>query len=127
MLLLPLKSHNPNNYFDMDAQKVDSFIMANSKFFHDYQLVTLRETLLSVDDDRWPQVSTLQFHDPLISLIVSLVGGYLGIDRFIIGDVALGLLKLITCGGMGVWTVIDWFLIMGATRDKNMKKLHMVI
>ena len=43
--------------------------------------------------------------------------GYLGIDRFLIGDTGLGIAKLLTCGGLGVWTIIDWFLIMGATSE----------
>jgi len=28
---------------------------------------------------------------------------------------------LLTCGGLGIWAIIDWFLIMGATREKNME------
>lgn len=32
------------------------------------------------------------------------------------------MLKLITCGGCGIWWLIDLFLIMGATREKNSKK-----
>jgi len=31
---------------------------------------------------------------------------------------------LLTCGGIGIWTVIEWFLIMDATRDRNFKKLQ---
>ena len=72
-------------------------------------------------------VQTLQFKDPTTSLIVSLIGGQLGIDRFIIGDTGLGIGKLITCGGFGIWAIVDWFMIMGATREKNMAKLQTVI
>jgi len=60
----------------------------------------------------------------MLSLIVSIVGGHFGIDRFLIGDIGLGIGKLITCGGLGVWTIIDWFLIMDATRSKNFGKLQ---
>lgn len=108
----------------MDIQKVDSFIMANNKFFHDYQIAAIRDLLLTADDSKWIMIQTLQFKDPTISLIISLIGGTLGIDRFFIGDMGLGVAKLITCGGFGIWTIIDLFLIMGATRNANMRKLQ---
>jgi hypothetical protein len=30
----------------------------------------------------------------------------------------------LTCGGFGIWTIIDWFMIQKATRKKNMQKLN---
>ena len=111
----------------MDAQKVDAFMMANNKFFNDYQMMTIRELLLRMDDSKWPMIQMLQFKDPTISMIISLIGGSLGIDRFFIGDTGLGVGKLLTCGGLGIWSIVDWFLIMGATRDKNFQKLQSLI
>ena len=111
----------------MDAAKVDMFIMANGKFFEGHHLPQLRDRLLSLDDTRWGTIQTVQFKDPTTSLIVSLLGGYLGIDRFIIGDTGLGIAKLLTCGGLGIWTIIDWFMIMGSTRAKNMTKIQQVL
>ncbi len=108
----------------MDAQKVDMFIMSNSKFFESHQIHFIREKLLAMDDAKWPMLSTIQFKDPTTSLIVSILAGSLGIDRFIIGDTGLGIGKLITCGGLGIWAIIDWFLIQGATREKNMMKIQ---
>jgi len=111
----------------MDAQKVDMFIMANSKYFEGYQLAQIRERLLQMDDAKWAMVQTMQFKDPTLSLIVSLLVGTLGIDRFLIGDTGLGVGKLLTCGGLGIWAIIDWFLIMGATREKNMEKIQQML
>jgi TM2 domain-containing membrane protein YozV len=111
----------------MDAQKVDMFIMANSKYFEGYQLAQIRERLLQMDDAKWALVQTMQFKDPTLSLIVSLLVGTLGIDRFLIGDTGLGVGKLLTCGGLGIWAIIDWFLIMGATREKNMEKIQQML
>ena len=111
----------------MDAQKVDMFIMTNGKFFESHQVAQIRDRLISLDDSKWPLIQTIQFKDPTTSLIVSLLGGSLGIDRFIIGDTGLGVGKLLTCGGIGIWAVIDWFMIMGATREKNMAKLQQVL
>lgn len=108
----------------MEAQKVDAYILANGKNFQDYQIPALREILLNTDDSRWLTLQTLQLKDPTIALIISLLAGTLGIDRFYIGDMGLGVLKLITCGGFGIWTIVDWFLIMGSARSKNMLKLQ---
>lgn len=111
----------------MDAQKVDMFIMSNGKFFESHHVSQIRERLLQLDESRWGAVQSLQFRDPTMILIVSLLGGSLGIDRFIIGDTGLGVGKLLTCGGLGIWAIVDWFLIMGATREKNMEKLKQLL
>jgi TM2 domain-containing membrane protein YozV len=108
----------------MESQKVDMFIMANAKFFESHQLNAIRERLLTLDDSKWAMISTVQLKDPTTSLIVSILAGALGIDRFIIGDTGLGIGKLLTCGGLGIWTIVDWFMIQGATRDKNMQKIQ---
>ena len=111
----------------MEAQKVDMYIMANSKFFESHQIAVIRDRLLQIDDSKWVLLQTIQFKDPTTSLIVSLLGGVLGIDRFLIGDIGLGVGKLLTCGGLYIWAVIDWFQIQGATRAKNMAKLQQVL
>lgn len=108
----------------MDSQKVDLFMMSNAKYFESHHLNAIREQLLSMDDTKWSLVQTMQFKDPTTSLVVSLLGGGLGIDRFLIGDTGMGVGKLLTCGGLGIWTIIDWFLIMGATREKNMENFQ---
>lgn len=108
----------------MDAAKVDLFLLTHAKSFETHQLSFVREKLLALDDSQWIILQSLNIKDPMLSLIVSIVGGHFGIDRFLIGDIGLGIGKLITCGGLGVWTVIDWFLIMDATRSKNFGKLQ---
>jgi TM2 domain-containing membrane protein YozV len=47
----------------------------------------------------------------LTALLLSLFVGVLGIDRFYLGHIALGVLKLITFGGCGIWALIDVILI----------------
>lgn len=52
----------------------------------------------------------------LTALLMSIFLGWLGIDRFMMGHVGLGILKLITVGGCGIWQLVDIILI--ATKHK---------
>jgi TM2 domain-containing membrane protein YozV len=49
----------------------------------------------------------------LVVLVISIIFGTLGVDRFVMGKVGTGLLKLITCGGLGLWWLVDVILIAG--------------
>ena len=47
----------------------------------------------------------------VLTLIMSILFGSLGVDRFIMGHIGLGILKLLTAGGCGIWWLIDVILI----------------
>lgn len=108
----------------MDAQKVDMFIMANGKYFAEEKISFIRTKLLELDDSKWAQISSLQFKSPTVALVLSIFLGAYGIDRFYIGHIGLGVAKLLTCSGVGLWYLLDWFFILGATRNENLKKLE---
>ena len=57
--------------------------------------------------------------DPTIALILGILFGSLGVDRFYIGDIGLGIGKLLTLGGLGIRAIVDWFLIRNAAEVKN--------
>lgn len=111
----------------MESQKADLFILMNGKYFEPHQIPWVREQLLQADESKWPEIQMMQFKDPVIYLIVSILGGQLGIDRFMLGDTGLGIAKLLTCGGLGIWAIIDWFLIMPAAREKNIQVFQRVL
>lgn len=56
----------------------------------------------------------------LVAVLLSALAGTFGIDRMYVGHVGLGILKLLTCGGLGIWVIIDLVLFAtGKVTDSN--------
>ena len=58
--------------------------------------------------------------DWMVTLLLSIFVGGLGIDRFYLGYTGLGIAKLLTAAGCGIWWLIDLILIVtGSMTDAN--------
>ena len=56
----------------------------------------------------------------LITLLLSIFLGSLGVHRFYVGKIGSGILQLLTLGGCGIWTLIDIIMIVtGNFKDKD--------
>jgi len=56
----------------------------------------------------------------LAALLLCFFLGVLGVHRFYVGKIGTGILELITLGGLGIWSLIDFILIaVGAFKDKQ--------
>lgn len=50
--------------------------------------------------------------------------GFLGVHRFYVGKVGTGILQIVTLGGLGIWVLIDFIMIIvGAFTDKQGRKI----
>ncbi|MBQ8259250.1 MAG: TM2 domain-containing protein [Clostridia bacterium] len=111
----------------MEQQKVDMYIMSNQKYFPAEKIVYLKEKLMAMDESKFALLSSIEFKDPTTILIISLFLGTLGIDRFMVKDTGLGILKLLTGGLCGILTIIDWFTIQKKAKDVNFNQVMMLI
>lgn len=106
----------------MEQNQVNQLIMQYSSKLAPEYIPTIRERLAGIDYAA-ALAAFGDMKDPTISIILSILLGEMGIDRFYIGDIGLGVGKLLTGGGCGIWWIIDLFMIMDATRKKNSEKV----
>ena len=104
-----------------------NFLLENQKKFNTVDLMVIKEQLDKLSDKQLLMLNSMDFKDPTVSLVLSVLVGGLGIDRFYIGDTGLGVLKLITGGGLGAWWLVDLFVISGKTKKNNNKEFQNVM
>lgn len=113
----------------MEQNQADQLIFLHAAKLQQPYIQTIREQLLHSDHTK-AAIAFANLKDPTIVLIVSILAGSLGIDRFWIGDTGIGIGKLVTtllCGIGVIWWIIDLFLIMDATRQKNTEQVMQLL
>lgn len=103
----------------MEQQKVDMYVMTNQKYFPAEKIAYLKDKLRTMDEEKFSLLTTVEMKDPTTVLLISIFLGGLGIDRFMIGDTGMGILKLLTAGCCGILTIVDWFTISKKTKELN--------
>lgn len=111
----------------MEQQKIDMYIMTNQKYFPEEKIIFLKDKLRTMDEEKFSLIQAVELKDPTTLLLVSIFLGVLGIDRFMLGDTGMGILKLLTGGCCGILTIIDWFSISKKTKEANFNKLMTLI
>lgn len=104
----------------MERSKVDMFMSVNAGKFRPELLPDIRERLEQLSDTMYLGVSSLGFQDPTLMIIIAVLFGW---ERFFLGDIGLGILKVITCYGLGIWWLVDIFTAQSRTFDYNYRKL----
>ena len=111
----------------MEKQQVDLYLTANAKYFEASAIPFLRQKLENSSDDTLIAIQSCDLKDPTTILLISIFLGSLGVDRFMMGDIGMGVLKLLTFGCCGVLTIIDWFTVSKKVKQNNLAAISMII
>ena len=111
----------------MEQNKIDRFLSMNKGNFRSIDVVKIENLLELAPDEMSSKLLCTEFKEPMVSLLISIFFGGLGVDRFYLEQIGIGILKLITFGGLGIWAIVDLFLIMDATKSYNIDKLTTLV
>lgn len=90
--------------------------------------VMLKNRLREADEGKADEVLSAKLHGTASIVLLSIFLGGIGVDRFVIGDVGLGVGKLLV-GWLtfGIWPLIDIFLCYKKAKEKNFTKLLQIL
>ena len=111
----------------MEKSKIDLYLATNAKYFEANVIPIIRQKLENSTDETLLSLQATELKDPTTILLISIFLGALGIDRFMIGDIGIGVLKLLTLGLCGILTIIDWFTISKKTKQHNFAQISMIM
>ena len=103
------------------------FLLSNAKYFKPIAIPLIKEKLLKAEDEKYTSLQMLDLKSPSTITIMSVLLGGLGVDRFMVGDTGMGVLKLLTGGLCGILTIVDWFTIGNKAKDLNLAALMSII
>ena len=107
----------------MDQNKIEMYLAQNAKMFPAAKLPLIKDALSKLDESKFVYLQAAEYKNPNTILIISILLGTLGIDRFILGDAGMGVVKLLTCGGLYVLWILDMVNAQARTQEYNFKIL----
>ena len=105
----------------MKPEIVQAFMLKNGECFDMMAVQDVQNKLAEVDDAKSALLMSMGLQKPTVMLIIAIV---LGWERFFLDDIGLGVVKVITCYGCGIWWLIDIFSAQRRTYEYNYKKFN---
>ncbi len=119
----------------MEQNKVYAILMQYRDSIDTEQIPILQNALENASDEVYPRLQFVSTKSPMVTLILSIFCGNLGIDRFYLGDIGLGITKLLliplviifTLGVGSIWALLDIYFCYKKSKKINFKNLMRAI
>ena len=116
---------------DYNLRRIDIWAAEHRDYFNGYELEVIKNRLYEEDSNIVDSIlMTVELKNPTILFIFSILLGGLGVDRFMLGDIKMGILKIVlnvtVVGEIAIW-IYDMVKIKGKTRTYNFKKMMNIL
>jgi TM2 domain-containing membrane protein YozV len=107
----------------MDSNQINIWLSVNVEKFNSADLPAIKAVLEQMDNNQLMFLQNADFKKPST---IFLIAFFLGWERFFLNDVGLGIVKVITGYGCGIWWLIDIFSAKARARKYNFKQFQKV-
>ena len=91
------------------------WLQQNLKYFPNVRVAEIQNSIQNMSDQEFNMLCSVEYKDPTIILILAIFC----FDRFLLDDVGLGIVKIITGGGCGVWWILDMVSAQNRAKEFN--------
>ena len=108
----------------MEQNKLNAIMMQYKDAIPDVQVLNFKNLLQNAPDDVYDNLLCIPTKSTTTTLLLSIFLGGLGADRFYLGDIGLGVCKLLF-GWLtfGIWPLVDIFCSYKKAKRKNFVRL----
>lgn len=108
----------------MENNKVNAYLSQYKDSIPKDKMVVLKNSLAKADESSEDALAMVKLKNPIVILLMSIFLGAIGVDRFMVGDVGIGICKLLF-GWLtfGIWPLIDIFLCYKKAEEKNLQAI----
>ncbi len=106
----------------MNSKNIQDLLTEYGEYFAEKDLPIIEELLMKYDNilEAKKIIKAAGLKKPSTIQKLSIFGGWWGIDRFMVGDVDLGIVKLISFGGLGLLNLFDIFFLKKRVQYDNL-------
>jgi len=107
----------------MEQNKVDMFVGMNVENFKQQDLMLIKQKLEQMDDSKFSFIQGAEYQKPSTILLIAIL---LGMERFWLNDIGLGILKVVTCYGCMIWWLVDILSAKERAKKYNFAKFMQI-
>jgi TM2 domain-containing membrane protein YozV len=105
------------------SEKVNMWLMANQDKLPSEKIGMLKSSLDKVEESKIDALMGIEFKSPMTIFLLAWFVGWIALDRFLLGNVGVGIARILTLHGFGIWWLVDLITSMKRTREFNYNKV----
>ena len=105
------------------TDKVNMWLMSHQDKLPSEKIGILKSNLDKVEESKFDALMTVELKSPMTIFLLAWFVGWLSLDRFLLGSVGVGIARLLTAHGLGIWWLVDLITAMKRTKEYNYNKI----
>ena len=111
----------------MEKDHVTQFMSIHGNKFATENHPMIKRRIEDLPDERFDEICAINYKSPTTALIFSILLGPFGVDRFYLGEIGKGILKLFTLGFCFIGLILDILSAQKRAHAYNLRLLEMTL